>query len=419
MDGNATSNDSRIARRDFVQLSGAAVALVAGADLLTRAGRAYPEETGKTVRMGVVGGGFGATMHWHQHPNCVVTGVTDLYPERRRRLQDRYGCDTVYESLESMIAEARDIDAVAVFSGATDHARHARMCMERGWHVISACPACVSLEEAAMLKEVKEQTGMRYMQAESTWYRQGCIFARNLFREGGFGELFYTEGEYYHDRGSVERMQQMVENRSGLPHNPDGTRSWRWGYPPMLYPTHSVGFLVAVTGERVTHVSCLGWRGGPDLKDHPFTSDNAYDNPFWCQSSLMRTDQDHACRMNEFRRCVAGGERAQWFGDQATFYMAVQGLHGDVLHLRGQGPESVTVPQYWKSDMLPEPMRIPSGHGGSAVFLCAEFVNALLEDREPEIDVYESLAMNVPGIVAHQSSLEAGQQLPVPCFDPA
>ena len=419
MNDHPHAGNSPIGRRSFIELSSAAAALLATGEVLTRAGRAYPQETGKTIRMGVVGGGFGATFHWHQHPNCVVTGVTDLYPERRERLRNRYGCDAVYDSLEAMIDEARDIDAVAVFSGATDHAEHTRMCMERGWHVIAAVPVCTSLEEAAMLKELKEKTGLKYMLAESSWYRQECIFARNLFHEGGFGEVFYIEGEYYHDRGDLPRWDEMLAQKSGLSHNPDGTRSWRFGYPPMLYPTHSVGFLTGVTGERVVKVSCLGWDGTRrEVREHPFMTENVYDNPFISASALMLTDRGHMARMNEFRRCVASGERAQWFGDKATFYMAKSGIHGHVIHLRGQGPETAAVPQYWKSDMLPEPMRVPSGHGGSAVFLSAEFVNALLEDREPEIDIYESLAMNVPGIIAHESSLQEGAQLEVPSFDP-
>ena len=59
--------------------------------------------------------------------------------------------------------------------------------------------------------------------------------------------------------------------------------------------------------------------------------------------------------------------------------------------------EDLNIPSYWDSDMLPEPMRVSSGHGGSHTFLTAEFINALVEDREPVIDVYESLAMTVPG----------------------
>ena len=62
-------------------------------------------------------------------------------------------------------------------------------------------------------------------------------------------------------------------------------------------------------------------------------------------------------------------------------------------------------------------MRHKSGHGGSAVFISAEFVDAILADREPTIDLYESLAMTAAGIVAHESALKGGEQLVVPSFD--
>jgi hypothetical protein len=62
--------------------------------------------------------------------------------------------------------------------------------------------------------------------------------------------------------------------------------------------------------------------------------------------------------------------------------------------------------------------RIPRrGHGGSLTFPPAEFINALIEDREPAVEVYAALAMTVPGIVAHQSSLKNGEQPKVPQFD--
>ncbi len=132
---------------------------------------------------------------------------------------------------------------------------------------------------------------------------------------------------------------------------------------------------------------------------------------------MMLTDQGHASRCNVFWRCVAHGEQARWFGENASLYMAIGGLNGNVLSTRDKGSAEIPVPEYWKSDMLPEPMRHDSGHGGSATFISAEFVNALLEDREPAIDLYESLAMTVPGLVAHQSSLKDGEQLAVPQFD--
>jgi len=42
---------------------------------------------------------------------------------------------------------------------------------------------------------------------------------------------------------------------------------------------------------------------------------------------------------------------------------------------------------------------------------------ALVEDREPEVDLYEALALTVPGIVAQQSSFKDGEQLEIPSFD--
>jgi hypothetical protein len=88
-----------------------------------------------------------------------------------------------------------------------------------------------------------------------------------------------------------------------------------------------------------------------------------------------------------------------------------------VIGRRDSESQPADIPNYRESDMLPEVMRHDSGHGGSAVFISAEFVNALVEEREPEINIYESLAMTVPGVVAHQSALRDGEQLKVPGFD--
>jgi predicted dehydrogenase len=392
-------------RRDFLAASAPSLALT-----VASVGRAAPQ-TDRKVRIAVAGGGFGTDFQWHEHPNCMVGAVTDLRADRREALRNRYRCDTVYDSLEELLRREKNIDAVAIFTGAPLHYRHVEMCMKRGLHVISAVPAVLTLEEAEKLKALKESAGLKYMMAETSYYRGAAIHARNLFQQGAFGELFYTELEYYHDAG--ERRTLPLNRKSRL-YEPDGSRSWRWGLPPMLYPTHSLGFLVGVTGERITRVSCLGW--GPD---EPGRGDNVYGNPFVSQSSIMQTDRGHMSRCNVFWLVAGLAERAQWFGTEGTLYMDNMDVHSDTWKAnRLKAPMTrVKVPDFWNSDMLPAPMRHRSGHGDSHTFLTAEFVNALLEDREPAVDVYESLAMTVPGIVANQSSLKGGEQLRVPSFD--
>jgi predicted dehydrogenase len=378
----------------------------------TSAGRPAPLGTSRKIRLAVIGGGFGADFSFHEHPNCVVAAVSDLRADRRKRLMEHYRCDNMYNSLEELLQKEKRLDAVALFTPAPQHVKHVAMCMNQGLHVYCAVPACFSLEEAEKLRALKEKTGRRYMMGETSYYRPGCIYARNLFENGGFGEVFYSELAYYHDRGD---LQDLLVNKKTRFYEPDGSRSWRWGLPPLHYPTHSVAFLIAVTGERITSVSALGWGN-----QHPYVRDNVYNNPFFNESALMETNRGHMTRCNVFWLIGEGGERAQWYGEKGSLYMANGSLHGDMWQARpGENPvaKPLQYPDYRKDPMLPEPMRHGSGHGGSQVFLSAEFINALLEDREPVIDVYKALAITVPGIVGHQSALRKGERLKVPSFD--
>jgi hypothetical protein len=39
--------------------------------------------TQKKLRVGIVGGRFGCSFQFHEHPDCIVEAVSDLRPERR------------------------------------------------------------------------------------------------------------------------------------------------------------------------------------------------------------------------------------------------------------------------------------------------------------------------------------------------
>lgn len=370
--------------------------------------------SGKKIRMGVLGGGFGCAFPWHEHPNSTVVAVCDQRPDRRARLQQTYRCDRAYTSLEELIQD-REVDAVAVFSGAPDHVPHAIACLEAGKHVISAVPACVSLEQAEALLEAVERTGLTYMMAETSYYHQGVISARRWWQEGKFGRIFYTEAEYHH--AGLEPLWV----------NPDGSKTWRHGYPPMMYPTHCTAYLVGVTRERLTSVMCVGTQ-----HDHPEFWPNAYNNPFLNEVALFKTDQGNAFRVAVlWYGAHRGTERGQWYGEKMSFFTPhPHGVGAVIVRTSGQvekddagferqlSPfEHYEQPEWWKTDLLPEPLRRPSGHGGSHNFLTHEFVDALVNERPPAIDVYEALAMTVPGIIGHQSALAGGKEMPIPSFD--
>jgi predicted dehydrogenase len=357
------------------------------------------------VRIGIVGGGFGAAFQWHLDPNCTVEAVCDLRPDRRQHLMTVYGCEKTHDSLEELIRHEA-INAVGVFTGAPDHVRHSVAVMNAGKHCICAVPAAITLEECEELIEAKERNGVRYMMAETSYYRWPTILMRDMYADGEFGEVLYSEVEYYHPLydGTPERQHYWWD--------PQGNPTWRHGYPPLLYPTHSTGFLVGVTRERLVAVSAMGYAP----PDDPVLAGgrNQYANAFSCESALFATDRGNICRCNVMFGINAHGERAQWFGERVSAFMANSG--GQPFVVKREGESDVTqLPDYWQR--LPEPMRGAGGHGNSHPFLTHEFVSALVEDRDPAIDVYESVAMTAPGIVAHESALRGGEHLKVPSFD--
>ena len=56
------------------------------------------------------------------------------------------------------------------------------------------------------------------------------------------------------------------------------------------------------------------------------------------------------------------------------------------------------------------------GHGGSHGYLGNEFVEAILEQRKPLVDIACALNTTVSGVVAHQSAMRDGEHLTIPQY---
>ena len=95
---NNTSFKKRNQRRHFLKTSSASLAAMT----LSSPALLNPGAAPKKIRIGVVGGGFGCSFQWHEHPDCIVEAVSDLRPERRDRLVKTYNCKKTYNSLEEL-----------------------------------------------------------------------------------------------------------------------------------------------------------------------------------------------------------------------------------------------------------------------------------------------------------------------------
>jgi predicted dehydrogenase len=350
------------------------------------ASKGWKPVSDRKIRVGIAGYGlckFGAQFFFQDHPNVQVAAVTDLIPKRCDGLAKDCRCEKKYPSLEEMIKDD-SIEAVFVATDAPSHARHCIEALKRGKHVAAAVPAVFgSLEDAHELYETVKKTGRKYMMFETSAYHAEVHAMREIYKAGGFGKLLYTEGEYYHYMGEPL----------------DSYKEWRVGLPPQYYPTHSNGYHVCVTGGSFTEVSCMAM---PSLVEHLQPANNRYKNPFGTEVALFRTSEGGMARMVvSWDTPGPGAEAGRIRGQRGAFYTKYEGMEKNLPPL----------------ERPPLPPGVQGGyHGGSHGPLTNEFITAILEDRQPLVNIAWSLNMTVAGIVAHQSALKDGELLKIPRF---
>ena len=352
----------------------------------------WQPKSDRKIRLGIVGYGvcrFGAAFSLQDHPNVDVVAVSDLFPDRCAELAKICHCEKTYPSLEEMVKDD-SIEAIFVATDAAHHAEHCIEVMHHGKHVATAVPAVFgSLEDADKLFEVVKETKRTYMMFETTAFRDSVYASRLIYNKGLFGKMLYSEGEYFHYSDTPT----------------DSYKGWRIGLPPQWYPTHSNGFYTCVTGGSFTEVTCYGT---PSLLEPYDPANNAYGNKFGTEIALFKTSEGGSARMGvSWDTPGHGGETGRNRGQYCTFY-------NDFQSVLPQISSQVTAMDLRKPPLPPGVEA--GGHGGSHGYLGNEFVEAILEERRPLVDIACALNTTVAGVVAHESAMRDGERLTIPQY---
>lgn len=391
------------------------------------------------IKIGIGGtGSFANAMipFFKVHPLVDEIVLADLIPERLQKAAAKFGISRTCSSIDELCKT--DVDAIAIFAQRHLHGPLAIQCLGAGKHVYSAVPIASTLDKIQEIINIVKRTRLIYMMGETSYYYPSALYCRDRFRKGDFGDFVYGEAAYLHDmsHGFYGAFQH-----SGGP-------NWKKvaGFPPMFYPTHSVSMILSVTGARMTHVSCLGWKDRSD--DGIFRiGTNLWGNEFSDQTALMRTSDGGMARINEFRR-------VGWLGKVSSIPMSLYGTkacyeetcggqfwtglkreelrdlkdllecaHGPIpksnrcLHEVLQRDFYGQFSKVHPVNRLPEEFRdMSAGHLGSHPFLVDDFVKAVVAKRLPPIHVWEAAKYCAPGLVAHESSKHNGEMMEIPDF---
>ena len=107
--------NNQISRRNFLGKLSAGTIGIAASGIITEnlyaaqnsTSEQWEQTSERKIRVGIVGGGFGAGFFWNQHPNCIVEAVSDLQEERKRTLMEVYKCAKSYDSLEKLVLDKK------------------------------------------------------------------------------------------------------------------------------------------------------------------------------------------------------------------------------------------------------------------------------------------------------------------------
>lgn len=395
-----------------------------------------------TFSLGIVGlGQFGS--HFAElfaaHPDISALYAVDDVAERIDALEQREEHPVRFAGRFGSVEEllASDVDAVAIFTQRWTHGRIAVAALEAGKHVYSAVPMAIEEQEIREITRLVEETGLVYMMGETSQYNAAVVLARRIHRSGAFGEVFYAEGDYVHDMdlGFYDAYRYS------------GGEGWKAtaSYPPMLYPTHSIGGILGVLGERhAVSVSCLG---RPDTRgDGVFDREvSMFDNDVSNAFALFGMDNGGAFRTNELRRVGYPSHkresRFRFFGEASSFEETVATTYwhdkSDVLDVTElirtestmdlDNPRLAGVSETLRDAFvagsalshhqarLPEELRgMPNGHEGAHHFLVDDFARAVEAGTQPVVNAWQAARYTLPGIYAHASMRQDGVRLEIP-----
>jgi len=363
------------------------------------------------LRVAIIGLGFGAEFIpiYQHHPRAEMEAICRRDETELNKVGDHFGVAKRFTRFEDVLADDA-IDFVHINSPIPDHAWMSAEALKAGKHVMCTVPMATTVEECEQICDLVAQTGLKYMMAETVVYSREFLFIKDLYTRGELGKIQYMQASHPQDMdGWPEYWERMI---------------------PMHYATHVVSPVLGLVNGLAEYVSCFG---SGTIRDDLISKSG---NSFAVESCHIRIkDSDIAAHIWRFLFDTARQYRESFdvYGTKKAFEWALIEGEEHVVHTAKKPepeiPQRVRVPDY--AHLLPPDIRPftqtiqddhhlsfiqGGGHGGSHPHLVNEFLNALLDDRDPWPNAKTSANWTCVGICAHESATQGGQIVRLPGF---
>ncbi len=448
---------NKINRRSFIKtaaIAGAGMALIPNKAL---ADKKKPSPTETKVRIAFIGVGLRGRNHVSnisKNPDVEIVAFADISADAVAEAQKIIKADGRAKAEEFTLGptdylrllKKPNIDGVLIATPWEWHARMGVDTMKAGKYAGLEVSAATTLEQCWDLVNTYEATGVPCMILENVCYGRQELAMLNMVKKGVFGEIVHARCGYLHDlRG--------IKFNNGVEFGPKASSEaqWRTNFSEKMnadvYPTHGLGPIAVALdinrGNRFLSISSVATKarglheyivenpqGG---QNHPnadikwnlgdvvtstiktsrgetiiVTHDTNVPRPYSLGFKLQGTNG-----LIEFDGLESGGIKQE----DGTI------VSPDRIYIEGK-----TEPHEWESAAkwfkeYDHPLWAKfeaeaknTGHGGIDFFVDKEFVDAIKEKREPELDVYDAAAWSSVTPLSEMSIEENGEPQFFPDF---
>jgi predicted dehydrogenase len=160
---------------------------------------AIPE---KTVKVGVVGGGFGRThiLAYRATPGVEVTAFCQRTKASAERLGREFGIPRVFTDYREMLSQA-ELDAVSLTTPTNVHLAMACDAFDHGVSVLCEKPLAMNKEEAAAMLKRAEEPRLIHMTCFNFRFVPAFYRMKELMQEGYVGSrVLHVEASWFSER---------------------------------------------------------------------------------------------------------------------------------------------------------------------------------------------------------------------------
>ncbi|MHC4563342.1 MAG: Gfo/Idh/MocA family protein [Planctomycetota bacterium] len=368
------------------------------------------------VKIGIAGlgtyfGGMWAAV-FNQYAKSDLVAVCDLRPGRAEEVAGWFEGTAPLTSYDDLLAS--DADAIGVFTPGPLHAEHVIAALQAGKHVLSAVPTAWSLDECQDIIDAVERTGRKYMLAETPSYDPWVSKVRQMHAAGEMGEVFYVERTTFQDL-SGPLMGNDYFSQADTPDVIYGQTkyTWRYGIPPFYYMEHSAGPILMALDDRMTEVTATGMKQDESefIAKYGAPYSEPHGNPFICESGLFRLASGGVANITIGFAAAFGKEfepPTRLVGTKASYVIEAE---NDKLLTKSDTQVIEKPAQHRPLD----PSVADCAEMENSAYVVQDFVQCVLDDTPPPIDIYRAVSFTAAGLCGHQSAME-GRTVTIPDF---